>query len=332
MSVENQKVEKNTLVYISAASHSGSTLSTLLIASHPEMCTIGELKASNLGDADKYRCSCLKPIKSCEFWGRVNQRMSDKLGDFKIWEAGTNFSETNNLYARRLLKPLVRNGLIEVFRDFLLALSPSWRRELQEKLARNFGLIQSLCEITGKRFIVDSSKIGMRLKFLLKLKEMDIKVVRIIRDGRGVALTYINPVEFADSKNKELRAGGFGGDRDQEKLLMNEAAREWKRSNEEAEAVLRRLSPENWIQIRYEDICNDTIPTLNKIYRFLGVTPINALPNFRSTNPHVIGNGMRLDSGTTIQLDDRWKDVLSKEQLQEFDSVAGALNRKYGYV
>ena len=38
------------LVYILAASHSGSTLLAMLLSTHPEICTVGELKATNLGD------------------------------------------------------------------------------------------------------------------------------------------------------------------------------------------------------------------------------------------------------------------------------------------
>ena len=324
--------KKPTLVFVSAASHSGSTLSSLLIASHQKFCTVGELKATNLGDVDKYRCACLEPIKACGFWRDVHNKMEEKGLRFRVWEAGTNFSDTSNGYAKKLLKPLVRNRVIEFFRDTLLYLSPSWRYELKQKLKRNLSLIQSLHEISGKQFIVDSSKIGLRLKFLLRIKEIDIKVVRLVRDGRGVALTYVNPVDFADAKDKKLRGGGSGESRDHEVLNMYDAAREWRRSNEEAEEILKVLPKDNWVQIRYEDICRDTIGTLNKVYDFLGVEPITVLPNFRAANKHVIGNGMRLDSDSTIELDERWREVLTEKQLREFNKVAGTLNRRYGYV
>jgi hypothetical protein len=38
--------------------------------------------------------------------------------------------------------------------------------------------------------LVDSSKVGIRLKYLLRIPEIDIRVIRVIRDGRAVALTY----------------------------------------------------------------------------------------------------------------------------------------------
>jgi hypothetical protein len=40
---------------------------------------------------------------------------------------------------------------------------------------------------------------------------------------------------------------------------------------------------------------------------------------------------MRMDSGADIVLDERWKNHLTARQLEEFDAVAGDLNRVYGY-
>ena len=53
--------------------------------------------------------------------------------------------------------------------------------------------------------------------------------------------------------------------------------------------------------------------------------------DFRSKGPHVIGNGMRMDSTSDIRLDERWRQELSQDDLRVFDSVAGPLNRQYGY-
>jgi hypothetical protein len=40
---------------------------------------------------------------------------------------------------------------------------------------------------------------------------------------------------------------------------------------------------------------------------------------------------MRLDATSEIRLDERWRDSLTADDLSEFDAVAGALNRQYGY-
>ena len=51
------KVNFVRLVYILAASHSGSTLLAMLLGSHPDVCTVGELKATSLGNVEEYLCS-----------------------------------------------------------------------------------------------------------------------------------------------------------------------------------------------------------------------------------------------------------------------------------
>jgi hypothetical protein len=184
------------------------------------------------------------------------------------------------------------------------------------------------------RVVVDSSKLGLRLKYLLRIPSLEVKVVRLIRDGRGVALTYINPSEFADAGNEDRRGGGSGISETMERhrgLDMRRAAREWRRSNEEADALLAGLPASQWLGVRYEDLCEDLAGTLRNLCSFVGVDPDRIVLDFRSVEHHVVGNGMRLDSTSNVRLDERWKTALNEEQLRVFESVAGDLNRRYGY-
>ena len=63
----------------------------------------------------------------------------------------------------------------------------------------------------------------------------------------------------------------------------------------------------------------------------MSLSRLGNVPNFRGAGNHVIGNSMRLESTTEVQLDEEWKVRLSNEQLACFDHIAGWLNRKYGY-
>jgi len=319
------------LAYILAASHSGSTLLAMLLNAHPEICTVGELKATNLGDVECYRCSCGQLIRHCRFWARVSVALDAKGVSFDIANAGTHFQRAGSAYARRLLRPLHRGSLGERLRDAALWLSPTWCGHLPDIQRRNAALVETLTETTGARIVVDSSKVGLRLKYLLRNPELDVVVIRLIRDGRAVALAYTNPAAYADARDPSRRGGGSGGDRRGERLTMAEAAREWRRSNEEAEHVLAGLGRSRWIEVRYEDVCADPPGTLNRIFGWLGVDPAQTSADFRSVEHHVLGNGMRLDPTSEIRLDQRWKSVLSPADLRVFDSVAGKLNRRYGY-
>ena len=320
------------LAYILAASHSGSTLLAMLLGAQAGACSVGELKATSLGDPDSYRCSCQEKICDCPFWHRIAAAMAARgYGNFDITRAGTSIFEVESSYARRLLAPLYRGGILESARDLALSLSPAWHARLAASNARNRALIAALLEVTGAQVVVDSSKVALRLKYLMRIPGLDVQVIHMIRDGRAVSLTYTDEWSFADSSDPQFRGGGSGLRRPPARHTMAEAAREWKRSNEAAETMISTLPKNHWIQVRYEDLCADPPATLKRLADFLGLDPNRARLDFRAVPQHIIGNGMRMDSTSEIQIDDRWKDYLSNEDLQTIEDVAGDLNRRYGY-
>ncbi|SHO51459.1 sulfotransferase [Desulfopila aestuarii] len=319
------------LVYILAPSHSGSTLLAMLLNSHPEICTVGELKITTLGDPSLYRCSCRKMIRDCEFWNGISDDMLQRGFVFDIADAGTDIRTNMDPYVSKLLKPLHRGPFLENIRDLALNLSPTWRNNLDKVLLKNSVLIECVALRLKKKIVVDSSKIGIRLKYLLRNPELDISVIRLIRDGRGVALAYLNPAIFADCQNASLRNGGAGGFLSNEHSSFADASLEWRRSNEEADHLRECLPKEKWFELRYETLCNHPQETLKQIAIFLGVSSTTFSSDFRYKEHHVIGNGMRLDDTSNITLDERWRTHLTTEQLNIFENVAGNMNRKLGY-
>ncbi len=318
------------LVYILGASHSGSTLLAMLLNAHPEICSVGELKATSLGDVDRYRCSCGYLIKQCPFWARVSEAMVSRGFAFDITDAGTDLLSGRTPYARRLLRPLHRGPVLEWFRDAALSCSLEWRRALPQIQARNLALVQSLLEITDTRIVVDSSKTGLRLKYLLRIPGLDVRVIHLLRDGRAVAATHTSPHELADACDPARRGGG-NGDTTERNWSIYVGAREWRRSNEEAEQILRLLPSDRWTRVRYEEYCADPARVLRRLACFLEIGGTYRHEAFRERARHMIGNGMRFDSSAAISLDERWRDVLSKAELAAFDRLAGSLNRAYGY-
>ena len=320
--------------YILAASHSGSTLLSMLLSAHSQIATVGEIKlsASAMGEIDRYRCSCGEFICQCDFWRKVKKGMAERGFEFDLAYAGTDYRTVESRYARRLLGPMHRGKILETVRDVALGFSPAWRKQLLEIHRRNAALASTVSDITEAEIVVDSSKIAVRLKYLLKNPELDIKVIRLIRDGRGVALTYMDPAGYADAKEPSLRGGGSGVQRKSERLSITQAASEWRRCNEEAEHILCPLDKSQWIEVRYEELCRDTENALARLFEFLGLDPDTRARDFRSVESHIVGNGMRLDTTSRISLDERWRTVLTEEELHIFNREAGEMNRRYGYV
>jgi len=113
---------------------------------------------------------------------------------------------------------------------------------------------------------------------------------------------------------------------------MERAAHEWRQCNEEAEHALRRMDRSRWMEVRYEELCTNPDATLDRVFTFLGLDPERRIRDFRSVEHHVVGNGMRLDGTSEIRLDERWREVLTEQDLRTFNAVAGDMNRRYGYL
>lgn len=323
--------KKQKLVYLAAASHSGSTMTAMLLGAHPDLCSVGELKAINLGDKDTYLCSCKSLAKDCAFWQGVTEKMSAKGHDFCISDAGTDIRTGATPFMNRLLRPLVRSPFMELVRDTLLKLSPVWRKQLPLLQKRNADYARAIAEQAGVETVVDSSKIGIRLKYLLKNPELDVKVIWVVRDGRGVSLAYKNPSEYADAKDPKLRGGGAGRTQEHDRGVEI-GAHEWVRCNNETQSVLSTMSKDSWIKVHYEDICNETEKTLDEIFTFIGVDPAKKRLDFKTVEHHVVGNGMRLDDSEVIKLDERWKGQLNESDLAVYSQVVGKFHQSIGYT
>lgn len=320
------------VVYILSASHSGTTLLAMLLGAHPQACTIGELKLENLGDINRYRCSCGVPIISCDFWARIQKGMKDKQCDFSLSDPGTTVYKCPGRYAQRFLAPLHRGKLLEGLRDVALGISPTWRRHLARVKHNYHALAATALEITGAQILVDSSKQALQLKYLLQIPGLDVRVLWFVRDGRAVALTGLDKANFADATDPSLRFGGAGKHDGHPSDSMVQATRNWRRSNEAASSLLEGLDPSRWLKLHYEDLCAAPRAVLKRACEFLDLDPGRIQLDFRSAGSHVVGNGMRLDKTSGIQLDERWRNYLTPEDLEVFDQEAGILNRSHGYT
>jgi hypothetical protein len=305
------------MAYILSANFSGSTLLAMLLGSQPEGTTVGEMRAPALGDPNAYLCSCGEQIKKCAFWMKITAAMARRgIQNFDITEPRISLHDANNKYVRRLLNPLPRGPLLEAVRTTGLSLMPSWPAHLREVYLRNTALVESLQEVTGARIVIDSSKISLHLKYLLRCEALKIKVIFLIRDGRAVTNSSLGHGLKRATRPETIAAGAYS----------------WRRNAEGAEQVLSELPKSQQIFLQYEELCRDPQATLRRLCEFLGMDTREIVLDFRAKTQHIIGNEMRLKSGSDIRLDERWRTALSQEDLAVFEEVAGENNRKYGYV
>lgn len=297
--------------YILAASHSGSTLLTMLLASHPEVASVGETSALLWrGKSDSATCSCGAALDACGFWASVREGMRRRGVDCESPDFQTDFRLPACRWTDRVLRAEFHGPMLEMVRDAFLAISPAWRRHGPAILKANAALIEAAVEMKGARVFLDSSKEPHRLKFLMRIPSMNVKVIQLVRDGRGVAASYLKRNEFPP----------------------RQACDEWRRSIVSEEHMLRRFPSDRALRLRYEDFCQDVAGHARRIFEFLGVDPSHPVGGFHMANHHILGNRMRLSASGEIRLDEKWRSTMRPQDLRVFECIGGAINRRYGYL
>lgn len=298
-------------VFLMAHSFSGSTLLSFLLGAHPEIATVGEMFIAQGIDPETYVCSCGQRIGECPFWRRISMEMAARGIPYDVRRNEASFS-TNGVgrMSHLLLTAEPRGRVLETARSAALALIPGAKRELDRRLRVNKALAEVVTGLRGARAFVDASKRPGRLLHLRRIPSFDIRVIHLVRDGRAVARSMARNV----GRNIE------------------DGARSWLGSAQDAERLRPRFAADRWMTLRHEDLCRQPGATLDRISRFIGVTPGSSVPDFRSIDHHIIGNRMRLSHTSEIRLDERWRTEMPVEQVRAVERIAGPALERYGYA
>jgi hypothetical protein len=300
-------MKKSDLIYIMAPSYTGSTLLTYLLAMHPEISTIGELKATSMGDIDKYTCSCDSLLRDCPFWNKVINIAEEKNITFSLDNFGTHF-KGSNYFSNRVIKAGVKGAFLEQIRTLLISLIPGCRNTIHKIIEQNRLLIEIIKKIQQGDIFLDGSKDPNRLAYFINSNLWNIKVIYLIRDGRGTTNSYIR----------------------HNNVNMDTAAREWIHTHKECDKMANNLK-ERCLTIHYEKFCQAPDKMLADIFRFCNLDPEAGNIDFRAVKHHILGNSMRLASTSQIKMDEKWRTTLGPEQLEIFEKIAGKMNRNYHY-
>ncbi len=304
-------VQQPTFVTIETTAFSGATLLTALLGSHPAIATVAEMSGLiDSMDPDEYLCSCGQKIKTCEFWQMVKTGMAARGFEFDVAHFDTQFVSGRSSLLQRLREGSVHNNLIDSIRDAILFALPGQARQLRAMSARNEAFIETVLDITGKQVFVDSSKDRLRPKALRRFSSLDVRVIHLLRDVRGVVASNLR-------RDTHLTAG--------------QAARSWRRRHRRIDVTLESWPQDKHILLRYEDLCENIEGTLGRLYDFCEVDPGFEIQDLQAVPQHLVGNPMRLTQVSEIKLDERWKDELTRAQLKEIERIAGTVARQYEY-
>ena len=295
-----------------SAPFSGSTLFSILAASHPSIVTVGEMSGIiNSEDANSYMCSCGTAIKACPFWIKVTARMSELGFDFSPLSFDTKISLGNSSWTNRILNSSLGSTTLEDFRDLIAQALPSQRRRLRYLINRNKSLARAILDVSGKTQFFDASKTASVVRHLSRERDLDFRAVHLVRDARGIV--------WSRRKNK--------GEDD-----WHLSVDKWSRTNSNIERQLSRLGIDLWIRIRYEELCEFPVETMNRFFAFCGLPPFNVASQVRPSEHHIVGNRMRLTGLSDIRVDDSWQRGLPTEVQIAISKRVESMHRRYGYT
>jgi hypothetical protein len=254
------------VIYIAGAAHSGSTLLDLMLNAHPDIVSVGEVLKLNrqLAYRDPERkiyapCSCGAPsLLQCKFWSAVD-------------------AETRRVAGKSLSE-------LEILDD----------GEGDPRRAPNVILFKAIATVSGKNFIVDSSKIPRRLSQLTQFPELEIYPVHLVRDPKG---------QIASVMRKH---GGF-----LKNIVRYEIVQE---------QIRRKLTSVPHSVVRYEDLVRDPERSLNSILQPLGLSFDRRQLDWAEADKHIVaGNHMRYQTTSSLVLDEKWKERLTATQQHIVD-------------
>lgn len=302
------------VLFIAGWGRSGSTLLDRIVGQVPGFVSLGELRDIwQRGVVEDRLCGCGRAFSACPFWQEVGRVA------FGGW------SRVDLARAQALRRSVDRPWALP------LLLAPRLSRRFDQRAGEYADLLETLLRavqtVAEARVLVESSKI-VTTGLLLWRAGARVRVLHLVRDGRGVMYSWRKVVERADATvapDQMLRYGSVAGSlRYLGYNLMAEMARR-------AGLPYRRL--------RYEDLVAAPAAGLRTVTGLFGavsdpaVEATLAAGRVRLRESHTVdGNPMRLAVGeVAISRDESWRDRMSRRDRVVVALLTWPMLRRYGY-
>ncbi|UIK89354.2 sulfotransferase [Arthrobacter polaris] len=292
---------------------SGSTLLERCLAECPDVVGLGEvLHLWERGLRDNELCGCSLHFAECPFWQGVGEKAFGGWGTLDVAEAVEDRHE------------VVRNRYLP---ELVTGLSPR-RRQTRAKrlLIRLNALYHAAAEVSGARFIIDSSK-HPAYAYFLRRADVNLKCVLVVRDPRGVAYSW----------SKVVRRPEVGNAEEYMPRYSTVAAM----ANWTLYSVLFHLLALLRVDVKtvhYEDFMSQPDEVVKEILVFMGAEATSAdVAHIRvdavdlSAHHTVAGNPMRMKTGTLrIRKDTEWQQKMSARDRRVASLLSFPLRAVYG--
>ncbi len=302
------------VVFVGGWGRSGSTLLTRMLAEVPDFVAVGEVRDVFLrGIIEDRVCGCGERFSACEFWQAVGDDAFDGWSQLSV----PRLKELRVLtdkpwHVPALLKPGLRKTTDEAVSEY-------------GELLR--ALYISIRNISGARFIVDSSKIASYGAILVRTKGVSPRFVHLVRDPRGTLNSWMKQVHMTDDLDRTRYMPRYN--------TASGAAR-YVAYNAEMHAVGTQAPH---MLMKYEDLVTEPETQIREALKFIGVTDSADLSHFLGSdgvklgsNHTIAGNPMRHESGwIALRPDNAWREKMPKSKQLTIAGLTLPLLKKYGY-
>lgn len=286
------------IVFIVGMERSGSTLLQNILGQFEGVRSIGEIRYV-YKNFDIKKCGCGKFLSECNEWKGVLEKK----------------------YSLNIKQPeLTRNRYFEFFRiSFVRKFLIHFLKKEIVRLKRIYGFFND----NGGSIIVDSSKNVITPILLACQPNINVCVVHIVRDSRGIE----------NSLNKRKISGHKGYLRHKTML----AALNWNITNGICEK-LADFEGIDYFRVKYEDLCEKPEQSMSDL-----LSNINCIDKFSEDifeNDRIVlkpnhtagGSPSRYKVGDVpLKEDVKWKEELSRNKVCKVNLITGKKLKKYGY-
>ncbi|MEE9166920.1 MAG: sulfotransferase [Candidatus Neomarinimicrobiota bacterium] len=299
------------IVYIMGRGHSGTTLLNAVLGNADPIESVGEL-LSGMNRLEEM-CSCGKTVNECSFWSNVRNASLKDLENM-TWEACARISLHYGHIFRlpaimfRWIPPHLLRAYVRVTRSIFRAIS----------------------DVSGKQFVVDSSKEFTRAMFLAS-RFPEARIIHLVRNGEQVLASRYWRLKNREGfriLRKQVPASRFLG------LYLVLDSINWVLGNLVGEAI-RYVTSTRVLRVKYEDFCEYPEEVLTRISRFLKVDLSSIIEKLGrgegfAFGHTIAGNRIRFQSEIVLNPHHPMREVPKRYGLM-FRIIAAPLIWLYGY-
>jgi hypothetical protein len=302
------------VLYLGGLGRSGTTLVERLLGELPGVCTLGEVVHLWQRDIrDDERCGCGERFSACTFWTAIGQRAFGGWGEVDV----------DRVQALQATVERTRH----IPRLASTRLSPAQKSDVREYAEYYARVYRAAAEVSGAEVVVDSSKHSALAHCLRWSDELDLRVVHVVRDARGVAYSWTKTVARPETDGAE----------EMTRYSPGRSALLWNAHNAAFGLLARRGVAVQ--RIRYEQFLTDPRSALHELAEYAGLALRAEDLKFIGdgyadlTPGHsAAGNPMRFTVGRLpLRRDDAWIRALPGSQRRLVGAVCAPMLRAYGY-